>query len=400
MTEDRQVLREVAWQEVFPGTILLSAWKIAIGLRPLVLASIGVLVTWLGWLLVDNLFDMDPKQSIATAWLPATPSFPTGGPGAWWLASPIVEAWHALTLPFTSAFSTGLSTRLFGYFLICSLWAMAVWAFFGGAITRLAAVQLTRQEKLSWGQTLGYARSKWPSYFAAPLFPMFGVLLAAIPLAIVGLLLYAGGFGIALAGILWPLVLFAGFVMAILLVGLFFNWPLMWPTISTEGTDSFDALSRSYAYSFQRPLRYAGYLFVLAVVGVLAWLLVTVFAGGVLTLSQWAVERGGAPDLPNLINGRDSLESFEWFGASLIYWCIQLVGLITRGFVFSYFFVGATAVYLLLRLHVDATETDEVFLSDEEDPRGLPPLTTDSAGVVQVADGAIAGNAGNGSPEG
>jgi hypothetical protein len=277
---------------------------------------------------------------------------------------------------------------------------LAVWAFFGGAITRLAAVQLARQEKLSWSQTLSYARSKWPSYFAAPLFPMFGVLLAAIPLAIVGLLLYAGGFGIAVAGILWPLVLIAGFVMAILLVGLFFNWPLMWPTISTEGTDSFDALSRSYAYSFQRPLRYVGYLFVLAVVGVLAWLLVTVFAGGVLTLSQWAVERGGAPNLPNLINDRDNLESFEWFGASVIYWSIQLIGLITRGFVFSYFFVGATAVYMLLRLNVDATETDEVFLSDEEDPRGLPPLTMDSAGVVQVADGANAGNADNRSPEG
>ena len=44
-----------------------------------------------------------------------------------------------------------------------------------------------------------------------------------------------------------------------LAVGLAAGWPLMWPTISSEGTDAFDALSRSYAYVYQRPLAYLLY---------------------------------------------------------------------------------------------------------------------------------------------
>ena len=84
-----------------------------------------------------------------------------------------------------------------------------------------------------------------------------------------------------------PLALVAGLLMAILLLGLLFGWPLMWATISTEETDSFDALSRSYAYVFQRPLHYLFYAFVAGVVGWLGWLLVANFAAGV--IFGWAI---------------------------------------------------------------------------------------------------------------
>ena len=80
--------------------------------------------------------------------------------------------------------------------------------------------------------------------------------------------------GLLLGGLLWPLALVAGLLMTLLLLGLLFGWPLMWATISAEGTDSFDALSRSYAYVFQRPLHYLFYIMVAAVIGWLGWLLV------------------------------------------------------------------------------------------------------------------------------
>ena len=47
-------------------------------------------------------------------------------------------------------------------------------------------------------------------------------------------------------------VLMLGLIMAVVLVGLV-GWPLMNATISTEGSDSFDALSRSYSYVYQVP---------------------------------------------------------------------------------------------------------------------------------------------------
>ena len=68
--------------------------------------------------------------------------------------------------------------------------------------------------------------------------------------------------------------------MALLLLGLAFGWPLMWATISTEGTDSFDALSRSYAYVFQRPLRYLFYVVVRAYSAGWAGCSVQTFADG------------------------------------------------------------------------------------------------------------------------
>ena len=55
-------------------------------------------------------------------------------------------------------------------------------------------------------------------------------------------------------------------------------------------------------------------------------------------------------------------------------------------FFFSFFWVAATAVYYLMRRHVDGTEIDEVQIEDEEGPFGLPPLQTDAAGVPGVPE--------------
>jgi len=62
--------------------------------------------------------------------------------------------------------------------------------------------------------------------------------------------------------------------MTLLLVGVLLGWPLMWATISVEGTDSFDALSRTYAYVFQKPLRYAAYIGFAVIIGLLGWIVV------------------------------------------------------------------------------------------------------------------------------
>src|SRR6185369_17800140 len=95
--------------------------------------------------------------------------------------------------------------------------------------------------------------------------------------------------GVLIIGIIWPLILACGFFLAILLVGLLFGWPLVWPTISAEGTDSFDALSRSYSYTYQRPLYFA---FLIVATGILASIgavFVMLFADVVLYLTAWTV---------------------------------------------------------------------------------------------------------------
>jgi hypothetical protein len=239
---------------------------------------------------------------------------------------------------------------------------------------------MAAEEQVGFAAAIRFAIKKWPAYFAAPLFPVAGALAAAVPVAILGFLMQAN-LGVLLGGLLWPLALLAALIMAILLFGVLFGWPLMWATISTEGTDSFDALSRSYAYAFQRPLHYLFYAFIAACLGALGWLFVRNFAAGIIWLAHWSMAWGGKlPELNGLGNAGVALVHF-WDG------CVNLVAV---GFLFSYFWASSSAIYLLLRRDVDATETDEVYLdADASEPAfDLPKVTTDPAGAPVVEESA------------
>lgn len=387
MAQERTAVREIIWPEVFPSVLLLSAWRVAIRFRVLIVAAVALFATRIGWQWLERVFgiaaDQAPLSALIGTSAPAVPSGLTG----WLEGSPPMNAWRDLSQPFIAALEPLSSRGHFCYLTLAALWGLAIWALAGGAICRISAVELSRGEHLSLGQGLSFARKKWPSLIAAPLYPMFGVLLATIPLAILGLVSRGGNFGIAVLGLFWPLVLVAGAVMAVLLVGLLFNWPLMWPTIATEGTDSFDALSRSYAYTFQRPLRYLGYVILAAVIGLLAALLVHLFGRAVLLLSYWAVSWGGG-DRPMFLSasGTTGLSGLGSAGATLLQFWNRALELLIFAFGYGYFFVASTAIYLLLRLHVDAVEIDEVHLPDEGELYGMPPLQADAAGVPQAGD--------------
>jgi hypothetical protein len=221
------------------------------------------------------------------------------------------------------------------------------------------------------------------------LFPISGVVLATIPVLILGWIMRANA-GLLLGGVFWPLALAAGFLMTLLLLGTLFGWPLMWATISTEGTDSFDALSRTYAYSFQRPLHYLFYAFVAGFIGWLGWLLVENFAAGVIWMGYWAAGWGSGGERLNSIMGTgDELTGIGSSGAMLIRFWAGCIKLLAVGYLFSYFWSAAAAIYLLLRRDVDATEMDEVYLDADESEQtfDLPKVITDPAGAPVVEEG-------------
>jgi hypothetical protein len=82
---------------------------------------------------------------------------------------------------------------------------------------------------------------------------------------IVGLIGRIPGIGTSIAGVLWFLPLLLGIALALILLVIAAGWPLMIATISTEGTDAFDGLSRGYDYILNRTW-YALSLLVLTVV--------------------------------------------------------------------------------------------------------------------------------------
>ena len=301
--------------------------------------------------------------------------------------SPFYDAWWQLSAPFRQLFSPNLTYPSLAFVLLCGLWATAVWAFFGGAISRIAALQIAREEQIGLRPALKHAREKFLAYFSAPLLPLVGVLLVTLLTALIGLLMRSD-VGLLIAGLIWPLVLIGGLLMGIFLLGLFFGWPLMWGAISTEGSDSFDALSRSYSYVYQRPYHYLFYAIVASFLGVLGGLLVYYFASAVFHLSLWAAswgcgDRCGSTPVKRPM-GTGSLSTVGGWGAKLIGFWIGCVRLVAVGFAYSYFWTASTTIYLLLRYHVDGTEMDEVYLDEGTGPHGLPTLATDPAGVPVV----------------
>jgi thiamine transporter ThiT len=408
MIERDNTVRAIAWSEIFPWLSILRVFRIAVAARVLVLAAAGVLIMATGWGLIGKTFGPIDCSEPYTAcpWtavgsgVPDRPPLFTGEADVRVCSlraqcplagahDPVSHVWKLLTLPASEGlqntnqpFSTSVGL------LLCGLFAVAVWAFFGAAICRIAAVQLAADEQVGLGAALRFACKKWPAYFAAPLFPIGGVLLAAIPVLILGWIMRADA-GLLLGGLIWPLALVAGLLMTLLLVGVLFGWPLMWATISAEGTDSFDALSRSYAYVFQRPLHYLFYAFIAGFIGWLGWLFVQNFAAGVVWMAYWAAGWGcGKEQLDIIINGGADMSTLAFGGKWLVHFFTGCVKLLAVGFLFSYFWTASTAIYFLLRRDVDATDMDEVYLDSDasEDAFDLPKVTTDSSGAPVTED--------------
>ncbi|MFZ1990106.1 MAG: hypothetical protein WAW96_10090, partial [Alphaproteobacteria bacterium] len=136
------------------------------------------------------------------------------------------------------------------YAILFLLLCLASWALFGGAVYRIAALHAAREEKISAVQALRFSINKFFSFLTAPIIPLVIILVLGLLLALGGLVGNLGGFGAILLGLLFFLAILVGLLVAFLLIGLAAGCSLMYPTIAVEGSDSFDAISRSFSYVF------------------------------------------------------------------------------------------------------------------------------------------------------
>ncbi|HVL16257.1 MAG TPA: hypothetical protein VM529_27035, partial [Gemmata sp.] len=173
----------------------------------------------------------------------------------------LVEPLVKLLIPVTKLISPGVSPATRLYLFLILLVNVAVWAFCGGVITRIAAVQLANKGPVSLGQAIKFVRKRYLAYIGAPLVPLI-----IIGVCVLGLILY-GVLGLIpivgdllVLGVGLPVVIIGGAIMAVFLVGLV-GYPLMYTTLSAEGdqSDTFDALSRSINYVYQSPWHYIWY---------------------------------------------------------------------------------------------------------------------------------------------
>ena len=311
-----------------------------------------------------------------------------------------------------------LLTQHWVYFTLFGLWFLLIWSVFGGAICRIAAVHVARDEKLSVRSALVFSVGKFLSFLCAPLIPLgllvvIGLLTALASLVLTGITWLGIGpnLGAVVMGLGFFLALLAGLAMAVLLVGLVGGFNLMYPTVAVEGSDSFDAISRSFSYLYARPWRLAVYTAISVVYGSACYLFVRLFIYLVLTLTYTFVGLGvvshahsTAPLLsalwPNPATaGRLSysvdplgLTFLQDVAAGLIWFWVHLLIAVLGAFAISFYFSSNTIVYYLLRREVDATDMDDVYVdpADEDDlaepdPAAEPPTPAPRSAAAKAA---------------
>jgi hypothetical protein len=377
-------VHEIHWSDALPWWLLFRAAGTAFAPTVILLAALGAVATWAGWSAADKLGlrGVDPTADIiaaakadeltlpppATASGPARPRglLPSGWAELDRLPAVVADVVRLTRIPFragaTLEQAAGAAARL-GWFLL-------VWSIFGTAISRHVALKLVGEESPGLVGSIWYGTRKWPAAFNSVLFVLVGIAALSVPGAILGIAMRTE-WGLAFAGGVWPLVLAGAVVLAILAVGVAAGWPLMVAAVGVERADSFQAISTSFSYLYQRPLHYAFYGIVAVLVAVPAVAVAALFAETTTNLAVWATSFGMGHDrTAAVVQGLSAAGPIaeSWGTRAIAFWT-RGVGTLLSSFGWGYFWAIVTAAYMLLRRDVDGTELDEVVL---DEPGGDP----------------------------
>src|SRR5262245_31633963 len=179
MADDPFVLRRVAWQDLCPWLKIFRCFRLAISLPLLSLATLGALLSPLGSEVSEWLFS---RNANAAPWVSSTdetlrlfPPIPVSSPGVIVTSGFPLHAmqdaafdregssgvFHFFVDPVWSLFNRQASTSSFLGNLLVALWNIGIWSLLGGAISRVAAVHLGRDERLSTTDALKHAATNW-----------------------------------------------------------------------------------------------------------------------------------------------------------------------------------------------------------------------------------------------
>jgi hypothetical protein len=413
MADNTVDLYDLQYRRLFPWLHLTRTFWIAIDVRKLILAVAALVLVSVGEVVIDQLpfgrstDQAELRQRAVWPWQePLGYDLPNGKDGlselqgalrqpgtALWR---VTSNWQIALLPFRKlidpAFVVLRGDATIGQVadaVTRLLWNLFVWSIFGGAISRMCSVQFARDQQIGIRRALIFSASRFAGYVAAPLMPLVGIAILWMLCVLGGWIgRIPGGFGQGLLGVLWGLELLFGFFMAIVLIGVAIGWPLMFATISVEGTDGFDALSRAYNYVFERPLYLLWQAIVMMFYGSIVIYFVWLMAQLLTQLAVWGVSWGmGYDAAAGLIGGGTGLiapgesvgESTAGWGAPLAGAWMRLLASIVVGFVYSFFWSSSTIIYFVLRHSVDANEFDEVFVEEAEERDELLPLVGTAA---------------------
>ncbi|MGI9516862.1 MAG: hypothetical protein ACR2NP_07460 [Pirellulaceae bacterium] len=425
MDDSRVTVQRFSWPDLIPSLLIFRALPAALSMTILILSLFAVAATPIGWIGAERVFVNDEvkaepgmEETVMLNRSPYKMVFPKWSPtesllrvlGAQLSGVELVFRTGVDSLSGIFSLNTGL--RRFMYFFTGGIWTLIVWCFFGCAITRAALMRFTRDEPIGIDDAFDYAIDKFLACFGGIMIPLLAVFGLAVPLAILGLVMTTN-LGAAIGGFLWFIVLFFALAIAIILLGLTFAWPLIIASISAEGQDSFDGMTRAFSYVFQRPLHYFLYALIAVIFTGICWAIAGLVIQGTIHTASWAVSWGAnvRTDRMSELTGDivepteaaegeqaagddgDQPSTIMAFGQRMMRFWNGVAMTFGAAFLYGLFWCVAAAMYVLLRKDLDDAEMDEIFLVDERRAYELPPLKDDESGVPQVDEDAPAGPA-------
>lgn len=238
---------------------------------------------------------------------------------------------------------------------------IAIWSFVGGCLARRSVVEMGTKMTAPWAESIRLVLGRWQSIAWSVTMPSGLIVLIAVFPLFLGWLSNIPAIGPWIAGLLMIPVVFLcigiGWCAAITL----FGFPLSVCAIVTEkGADAYDGISRSAAYTFQRPLTLALCVIAAQFLSMVGGMLLSI----VLTTGFRVVEASFD------IGSFSSLRDFESMWGPILR---GIVPLLLAAYGLSYFWTASAATYLILRKDVDHAEFDLVDMEVAE-RKSLPEL--------------------------
>lgn len=388
-------VESVRWRDTLPSLHLFDSFRLAIHPAKLALAYVLVALLYLLGLALDAL------------WPDANPFATAVGRGSMHFGNLVASA-ASLDVGFDAVGqrnAAGVLPALYGLFVELPVglwrncpWAVAIYlalafamiALFGGAISRLAALHACRDVRRNPMQAIRYAAARYLWFVLAPLLPLVLAGFGALLLGLAGLVFFSVPGLDVVGGLLMALFLLLGLMLAVTLLGFAVGVHLLYPAISVEGADAFDAISRAYNYVLGRPGRFLVYAFVSLVIFALTYLGVGLVLHAALWLTDGLLTWGSVGNRYVDAQHPNAGGTLRAAGGLVDFWRAALL-LLLPAYAVSFYYSASTWIYLLLRRSADKVHFDE--LHAPEDARLSPaveaeePATADepaAAGAAQV----------------
>lgn len=234
----------------------------------------------------------------------------------------------------------GMTNRVLA--VVYSLLGTLFWVM---TITRMSALKIARDKRSYLRTETRFTLSRFGTVLSAFFMMCVGITLLGLPLVLCRFLPLS-----VLAWMTAPALIYTVFY-SIFLIGTILGTLFIPCALMTENSDTFDALSRSYAYVIQRPLRFVFYLLAACVFGALGFvaikaltvLVVYVFTGlSAFSLAEHSAQQAGV--VVGLF-----VETLKW---------------VIFAYIVVYFVSMIQGMYLLLRRDVDAEELEVIWLPE------------------------------------